>query len=180
MAKIAFSKLKCSIDNSVKIINFNQETIEIKKYLSITDKLKLMGNVIIKAHEEDENYSNPIKVKIFTELEMVEAYTNISFSDSQKKNIAKTYDCLVSSGLLQLILDNIEKDEYNLIVNGIEKSIKSVYEYYNGIFGVLDSIKNGYNVINSEEDLNTLQLALTEIKESTLMKEILPLIGQDS
>lgn len=156
MAKIAFSKLKCKIDDSVKQVKLNDEvTIEVKQYLPVQEKLALIGRVIMQAHEQDENYSNPVKVDVFRELEIVFAYTNISFTDKQKEDLPKLYDMLVCSGVLKVIKDAIPSDEISDIVFGIEDSIEAVYKYQNSVLGVLDTIKTDYK--NMDLDINKLR-----------------------
>jgi hypothetical protein len=56
---------------------------------------------IINQSLDDNGYYNPIRVKIFTVLEVVFAYTNLSFTAKQKENIFKLYDQLVSTGIFQ-------------------------------------------------------------------------------
>ena len=156
MAKVSFTKLKCKIDDSVKQVKLNDEiTIEVKQYLPVQEKLALIGRVITQAHEQDENYSNPVKVEVFRELEMVYTYTNISFTDKQKEEPAKLYDLLVCSGVLKAIKDAIPSDEKSNIVFGIEDSVEAVYKYQNSILGVLDTIKTDYK--NMDLDINKLR-----------------------
>ena len=42
MAKVAFSKLGLKINNDVKTVVFNEQTIEVKQYLPIEEKLNLI------------------------------------------------------------------------------------------------------------------------------------------
>ena len=120
MAKVSFTKLKCKVETSITHVEWEGETIEVKQYLPIQEKLALIGRVITQAHEQDENYSNPVKVDVFRELEMIFAYTNISFTDKQKEDLPKLYDMIYCSGLLKTIKDAIPDDEKNDILFGIE------------------------------------------------------------
>ena len=169
MAKVSFTKLKCKIDDSVKQVKLNDEvTIEVKQYLPVQEKLALIGSVIMQAHEQDENYSNPVKVDVFRELETVYAYTNISFTDKQKEDPAKLYDLLVCSGVLKAIKDNIPADEINDIVFGIEDSVEAVYKYQNSVLGVLDTIKSDYK---------NMDLDISKLRENIADPELLDLIN---
>jgi hypothetical protein len=40
-----------------------------------------MGRVVELAHEQDCNFSNPVKSAVIRDLEVVFAYTNLSFTD---------------------------------------------------------------------------------------------------
>lgn len=175
MAKISFTKLRCKVETSIAHVEWEGETIEVKQYLPIQEKLALIGRVITQAHEQDENYSNPVKVDVFRELEMVFAYTNISFTDKQKEDLPKLYDIIYCSGLLKAIKDAIPSDEISDIVFGIEDSIEAVYKYQNSVLGILDTVKTDYS--NVEMDVDKLQDTVKNLSNSPLIKEIVPLLG---
>lgn len=176
MAKVAFSKLKCKINDSIKEVKLNDEiTIEVKQYLPIQEKLALIGRVVELAHEQDANYSNPVKASVYKDLEIVFAYTNLTFTDKQKEESAKLYDLLLSSGYLKTILDNIPCEEYCAIGNGVHDSIKSVYAYQNSALGILDALKTDYSALNLDIDAMRSKLQAPEFAD--LLKEIGPLLG---
>lgn len=175
MAKIPFTKLKCKTNEEIKTISFNDEVIEIKQYLPIQDKLGLIGRVVEFAHEQDHNYSNPVKADVFRDLEIVFNYTNISFTDKQKEDVAKLYDQMYSSGLLNAIMAAIPAEERNDIGVGVYDSIESVYKYQNSALGILDGIKSGYN--QTEFDVAKLQETVKDLADSPLVKDIMPLLG---
>lgn len=175
MAKVPFTKLKCKINDSVSHIEFNGEIIEVKQYLSVQEKLKLIGDVVMQAHEQDENYSNPVKADVFTDLEIVFAYTNISFTDKQKEDLPKLYDTLKSSGLLKLIIDAIPGEEYCSIWAGIENSIEAIYKYQNSVLGVLDTIKEDY--ANMDLNVNEITSKLDNPETFGMVKDIVKYFG---
>jgi hypothetical protein len=115
MAKVAFSKLKCKINEEVKVIDFNGEKIEVKQYLPLSDKLNLITKIIELAHEDNYNYSNPIKIDTYTNIEILFAYTNISFTDKIRNDIEKLYDSCASSGLFEKVFDAIPENELVMI-----------------------------------------------------------------
>ena len=77
MARIPFTKLKCKINTNEIPVQIGEETIAVKQYLPIQEKLELIGKVVMQAHEQDENYSNPVKAGVYRDLEVIFAYTNI-------------------------------------------------------------------------------------------------------
>ena len=87
MAKIAFSKFGLKPNSEVKTINWGGQDIEVIQYLPIQKKLGLIGRVISQAHEQDANYSNPVKIEVYTALETIFEYTNITFTEKQKEDI---------------------------------------------------------------------------------------------
>ena len=82
---------------------------------------------------------------------------------------------LYSSGIIKTIIENIPEDEYMEIVWGIKDSVEAIYKYQNSALGILDGIKNNYN--ETSFDVEKLQEALKEISDSSLVKEIMPLLG---
>lgn len=147
MAKLAFSKLGLKNNNQVINIYYNEQIIEVKQYISVNDKLKLISDVINKSIDE-HSFSNPVKVTVFTALGIIEYYTNISFTDKQKEDPVKLYDLFQSNGLLKQILDAIPHDEFEELNNGVWESVEAIYTYRNSIMGILDNVSADYDNVN--------------------------------
>lgn len=176
MAKVAFSKFGLKPNSEIKTITWGGQDIEVIQYLPVQKKLALIGRVISQAHEQDANYSNPVKIDVFTSLEIVFEYTNITFTDKQKEDIPKLYDIIFSSGLLNAVIDAIPMDEYDIILTGVSDSIEAIYKYQNSALGILELLKGDMESIENI-DVEGMKKALTEIADSNLMKEIVPLLG---
>lgn len=170
MAKVPFTKLKCKVNTDEVPIQIGEETIAVKQYLPIQEKLGLIGRVIELAHMQDENYSNPVKASVFRDLEVVFAYTNITFTDKQKEDPAKLYDLLYSTGIIDTVIDNIPEDEYVSIVVGVNESIEAVYKYQNSALGILNGIKNNYKDL--EFDIEDIEKTITSLADSPVLKSI--------
>ena len=175
MAKVPFTKLKCKINENTVPVQIGEETIAVKQYLPIQEKLELIGKVVMAAHEQDENYSNPVKAGVYQDLEVIFAYTNISFTDKQKEDLPKLYDMLYSSGVIAEILKNIPEDEYMQIVSGVRDSIEAIYKYQNSALGILDTIKADYS--NLEYDANSIKASLGDPENLSLLKDVLTKLG---
>ena len=147
MAKLAFSKLGLKVNNEITYIHFNDQVIEVKQYISVNDKLKLISDVINKSVDE-HSFCNPVKVNVFAALGIIEYYTNISFTDKQKEDPVKLYDLFQSNGLIQKICDVIPKEEFDELMNGIWDSTEAIYTYRNSIMGILDNVSNDYDNVN--------------------------------
>ena len=175
MAKVPFTKLKCKINEDTIPIQIGEETIAVKQYLPIQEKLALISRVADYAHTQDANYSNPVKATVLRDLEIVYSYTNITFTDKQKEDIPKLYDMLYSCGALDKIIAAIPEKEYNIICKGIRDSIEAIYQYLNSIVGVIDTITKAQE--NATVDINTVQEGLEKLQNSPIIKDVLPLIG---
>ena len=110
MAKLAFSKLGLKLNNQVTNIYYNEQEIEVKQYISVNDKLKLISDIINNTIDE-HSFCNPVQVKVFLALGIIEYYTNINFTDKQKEDPAKLFDLITSSNLWDLIVTNLNTNE---------------------------------------------------------------------
>ena len=174
MAKVSFTKLGLTKNQDVEIIDWNGQNIEVKQYLPVQDKLILITNIINNAHDE-KNYSNPVKVDIFTALEILYFYTNINFTDKQKEDPTKLFDLVVSSGLFDAVKCKMDVTEYNQLINAINKSIKAIYDYQNSILGILDTIKEDYSNLNF--NATEIQSKLADPENMEFLKGILSKLG---
>lgn len=174
MAKIGFTKLSLKRKNEVKTITINNNQIEIKQYLPVNDKLDLIARVINGAHDQN-NFPNPIKIEVIGTLEMIMAYTNISFTEKQKEDIPKLYDLLEENGVIKDIISQIPEDEYNFIIDGINKTVDAVYTYNNSVLGILESVAQDYS--NLDFDVEKIQQAMSNPENLELLKDVLTKLG---
>ena len=176
MAKVSFSKLGLTKNTDIKNFEYNGQNIEVKQYLPINDKASLVASILNYTLNNGENrFPNPLQVEVFTLLQVIEKYTNITFTDKQKEDPAKLYDLITSSGLWNVIMDNLNMDDYHLLLKHIDKSIKSYYEYHNSIFGILDSINNDYSNLNL--DATEIQKKLADPDNLSLVRDVLTKLG---
>ena len=176
MAKIAFTKLGLTkaAESAVKFTEINGQPIEVKQYLPINDKLNLIAKVLNQS-ADDNNFANPIKLDVFTSLEIVFAYTNISFTEKQKEDLVKLYDLLESNNIFNIIIAEIPQTEYRAIVDGVEECANAVYTYKNSVLGLLDSISQDYSTL----DFNAaeIQKKLSDPENMALLKDVLAKLG---
>lgn len=172
MAKIAFTKLGLTkaAESATKTVEINGQPIEVKQYLPINEKLVLIGNVLNQSADEN-NFANPIKLDVFTSLEIVFAYTNISFTEKQKEDLIKLYDLLESNNIFNQIIAAIPEAEYASIIDGVEECAQAVYTYRNSVMGVLDVIGQDYS--NLEFDINRLREKMASPEDLKLLKDIM-------
>ena len=175
MAKLPFTKLGLKKNQEIKTLTWNEQAVEIKQYLPMQEKLQLMSKVINLSHDKDSNYSNPIKVDIYTKLNIIENYTNITFTDKQKEDVCKLYDLFKESGLIEEIFNVIPEQEIMEIENSIKKAIKSIYAYQNSVMGILDNVSSDYSNLNL--DALNIQEALGDPNNLTLLKQIIDKLG---
>ncbi len=174
MAKIAFTKFGCKLNKDVKVVKFNDQEIEVRQYLPVDEKLALIGKIINNS-AEDAKFYNIGKITVFTTVEMVCTYTNISFTEKQKEDVCKLYDVIVSSGLYDVIFEAIPEDEYDWILETTMNSIESIYQYQNSILGILDAVSQDYSNLNL--DAGVLQQQMGNPENLELLKGIMTRLG---
>ena len=174
MAKVSFAKLGIKTDSSIEKIQFGEHTIEVKKYLPMQEKMEMISNIINLSADENKFY-NPMKLDVFTALEIMDNYTNISFTEKQKEDPAKLYDQLTSSGLYNKVLDVITPEEWYYINNTLTETVQSIYSYQNSVMGILDTISQDYS--NLKFDAEDIEQTLKDPGTMTLLKEVLTKLG---
>jgi prolyl-tRNA synthetase len=112
MAKIPFSKLNLKPNTEISNVSWiddkGVETVfEVKHCLPIKEKMELVSNIVNQSID-DNGFYNPMRVKIFTCLEIVYAYTNLTFTAKQKEDVFKLYDLLTHNGLYLRIIQDIK------------------------------------------------------------------------
>ena len=174
MAKLAFSKLGLKVNNQVININYNEQNIEVKQYISVNDKLKLISEVINNTINE-HSFCNPVKVQVYLALGILDYYTNISFTEKQREDPVKLYDNFQSTKLLHQICDAIPEDELMDLTNGMWDSINSIYTYNNSAMGVIENIGSNYKDMNL--DVEEIQQKLANGENVEFLKEVLDKLG---
>lgn len=174
MSKVSFTKLGLTKNTQVGSFEWNGQTIEVKAYLPIQEKLDLIATVINNCQDEN-NFINEGKMSLFMSLEMVYRYTNISFTEKQKSDPTKLYDLLAGSGFFDDMFTVMPQSEYKCIITWLSNTVKSFYDYRNSVYGILDAIKADYSntSLNIQEILNSL----SNSEELGLIKEISPLLN---
>lgn len=174
MSKIAFTKLGLKKLDNVKVISINNVQIEVKQYLPINEKLLLISRVINSAADENK-FMNPVKLDLFGHLELMYAYTNITFTDKQKEDVGKLFDLLSENGVLTAVSDVIPESELDYIWGGINECAEAIYTYNNSVMGVLDNVSENYNELN----LDTTDIAekLSNPDNLTLVRDVLTKLG---
>lgn len=174
MAKIPFTKLGLTKNTEVASFEWNGQTVEVKQYLPIQEKMDLIATVLNNC-QDDNNFINEAKMALFMDLEIAYRYTNINFTEKQKEDPAKLYDLLAGSGLFDDIFTVLPQREYKSIVMWLGKTAEHIYNYRNSIYGILDAMNTDYS--NLELDAETLKEKIADPNSLTLLKDVLTKLG---
>ena len=174
MAKVSFTKLGLKKKEEIKNITINDQVIEVKQYLPISDKINIITNVIEKS-ADDNNFANPVKVEVFANLEIMYAYTNISFTDKQKGDPTKLYDLLEENGIIAEVIAAIPENEYALLLGWIDETIEAFYTYRNSVMGIMEQISEDYS--NLSLNATEIQQKLADPQNLELLKNVMTKLG---
>lgn len=174
MAKVAFTKLGLKVNQEIKQITINEQTIEIKQYLPINDKLLLITEALNSSSGGD-NYINWIKYDMFMDLGIVEKYTNISFTEKQKEDFLKLYDILNGNGVIAAVVAAIPECEIKELKEGARRIAKEIYDYKTSALGILEAISTDYSSLNF--DVAEIQSKLADPENLELLKGIMTKLG---
>ena len=174
MAKVSLNSITPikKID-SVKI-KIGEQEIEVLQYLPINDKLALAERVL-NMTLDDTGFLNPVRLEVYTYLEIIRTYTNISITDKMMENAPKTYDLLEMNNILVIIVNAIPEEEYNALIGMIEDSAEHTVKYLTSFVGMMKTISQDYDAtkMNVDEIMNTLD----NPEKIGLVKDILDKIG---
>lgn len=179
MAKVSFAKLGLKVDNNVKTIEWlsgDKEitTIEVKQYLPIEEKLVVISNIINNSIDENDFY-NPVRLEIFTTLEILYAYTNLNITSKMKEDPFKLYDVVLSSGLYDKVLEAMPTDEFDRIDVSAHATIRNIYNYKNSAMGILENITSDYGNLSLEA--SELQKTIANPENLALLKDVMGKLG---
>lgn len=174
MAKIAFTKLGLTKNTEVKTFTWNDQTIEVKQYLPVNDKLEMCSRIINYSIDDNIKYYNPGKVAVFQCIEVILAYTNISVTEKQREDPSKLFD-LLNNGFVEEVYKYIPANEINVITAIVDATIEAIYKYQNSVLGILETVQTDY----SELDLNAqnIQQALSKGEGVEFLKDVMTKLG---
>lgn len=175
MAKIGFGSLKITkVDDRVNTFTFNEKEIEVKRYLPFSDKLALIGNAINLA-ADGNRFANPMKIDMYLDLEIMFAYTNITFTDKQKEDLIKLYDMLASAGFFEAMYSVIAEDEASTIHYNAARIAENMYGQMNSVYGIMENIVSDYAEVDMEA--TNIQEKLANPENLTLLKNVMTKLG---
>ena len=139
MAEISLDSLQLQVDEGVETFQRNNQVIEVKHYLSAEEKDNLLQATIQAASAG--TIFNPFALDVYFHLYLVIYYTNITFTEEEMSDLPKLYDILESSGMIDMILQHIDLEEYKTLRAYIDELSKIVIEYNTSIAKVINTIE---------------------------------------
>lgn len=175
MAKVSLTKLNKIKSLEPIDIKIGEETISVVQYLPIEKKIVIMQNIIEQAGNNEEGFYNIVKLTVFYTIEMLRAYTNISFTEKQLEDPQKLYDIIILNKIWDTIKQSIPEDEVNYIWENTCTLAREITSYNHSALGILTTITRDYK--NVEMEATEIEQSLSNPENLALLKDILAKLG---
>jgi hypothetical protein len=132
-----------------KVVQYKNEDIFIKQYLPSTEKYGLIY-ICLMSLNLNKQPLNPLVAEILFDTKIVEYYTNIIFDENM--DMFKTYDILQMENLIDLVIENIPKEEYEEMQRLYELSIERTIVHNSSLNNILGRLVESLNMDTEEID----------------------------
>lgn len=172
--KPTYHKLGLKVDVHKGELTYNDQIVEVKDYLPIEDKMKMIADIILES-KDDNPFMNVGKMNAYLYIYILYNYTNLVFTEKQKEDPGKIYDSIVTTGFLSEVLKLIPKDEIDFIKYLLNSQVEEIYKYDNSIRGMLQDVMTDYS--NLSLDATTIQKKLQDPNNLALLKGVMNELG---
>lgn len=152
MTKIPFNKLGLKLIDERESFKYNDLEIEVRKYLPLQDKINMIQFIISHTLDENTGCFSPTRIEPYYSIAICKWYTNITFTEKQIENIAKTYDLLEENGFIAEILDHIPKEEKEFMESLVNNTIKDISRYNSSAAGIINTMSSSSGDLNQQID----------------------------
>ena len=157
-----YKDLNLKVKNQAETISIQGQDINVFQYLPVRDKNDLVQ--IALQNSRENGVINEIKLEIYFNIYIVYFYTDLIFSDEEKADPGQLYDELQSNGILTRILGAMNQDEYNNLIDYLEKMRTAQDAYENSAAGIIKILSQDLpkNAAEAAELLKNVDLSKYE------------------
>ena len=130
-----YKDLNLKVKDQIETISIQGQDINVFQYLPVRDKNDLVQ--IALQNSRENGVINEIKLEIYFNIYIVYFYTDLVFSEEEKADPGQLYDELQSNGILTRILGAMNQDEYNNLVDYLERMRAAQDTYETSTAGVI-------------------------------------------
>ena len=131
-ATISYKDFEADIkarDEEVRTVHWIGQDIEIKRRLSLMEVLYFVENVVDVCYQEEDGvfiYKPEVQAYAIKHT-LVSLYTNIDLSEEDDNDFS-VYDFITKSDIIDVIMNNIDFEQYNEMIQAIASKIKFINE----------------------------------------------------
>ena len=175
MSKVSFGSLNIKkVSEETVSFSFGEKEIEVKQYLPLNEKLLVISNAINNA-ADGNRFMNDMKLEACLDLEIMFAYTNITFTEKQREDLAKLYDILASNGFFERMYGAMNEVEYRQLRVNAARIAEHMYEQMNSVYGIMENISRDYEHMGEESE--KIQKNLSDPNNLAFLKEVMTKMG---
>lgn len=175
MSKVSFGSLNIKkVNEGTVSFFFGEKEIEVKQYLPLNEKLLVISNAINNA-ADGNRFMNDMKLEACLDLEIMFAYTNITFTEKQKEDLAKLYDILASNGFFEHMYDAMNEAEYRQLHVNAARIAEHMYAQMNSVYGIMENISRDYEHMGEESE--KIQKNLSDPSNLAFLKDVMTKMG---
>lgn len=175
MAKISFTKLNKIKSLPIVEISIDDQKVLVEQYLPLEEKVNLITSVIEQSGNGEEGFFNIVKLEAYYIIEMIRAYTNISFTEKQLEDTTKLYDAIRLNDIWAAVADAIPGTEREYIWSNIMALAREITTYNNSVLGVLKAISSDRDGLNF--DVQEIMNNLNDPEALKLLKGMVDMTG---
>ena len=175
MAKVNFTKLNKIKSLPVVEISIDDQKVLVEQYLPLEEKVNLITSVIEQSGNGEEGFFNIVKLDAYYIIEMIKAYTNISFTEKQLEDTTKLYDAIRLNDVWAAVEDAIPDNEKGYIWNNILALAREITTYNNSVLGVLKTVTEERDALNF--DVTETMNQIRDPESLSLLKSMLDQTG---
>jgi hypothetical protein len=127
---------------------FGENEIKVKQYLPIEQKASIV-NIATRGAVVDGIVSR-VLMDAYLHLLIVENYSDLEFSDEDKDDLLGTFDKLQSTGLVDLVIENLPQAEYEYLFNETNIHADNLNKFYASFGLATQSMQNLGDIFNPE------------------------------
>jgi hypothetical protein len=116
-----------------------------------------------------------VKLEAYYIIEMIRAYTNISFTEKQLEDTPKLYDAIHLNDIWTTVADAIPATEREYIWSNIMALAREITTYNNSVLGVLKAISSDRDALNF--DVTEIMNQINDPNALALLKGMVDMTG---
>lgn len=149
----------------IKTIQVGNAEIQVKTAIPYEDLFDMIQWSINYIADDRPFVSEPIR-RLVSDLAFIKYYTNVDTSfvgddTIRMVDVYADYDMIKQSGLMQQVLDIVNKEQMKFYYEGLNKTLESITTYKNSAVGIMDNL-----VANANQDVDTMQKMMDVVSDT--------------
>ena len=141
--------------------------VEVRAYLSIDEKAKLISWVISRSLDERTATISPVRFETYFALAVVQNYADIEYNAENENDYGKIYDLLETNHIIDQVISAIPADEFEFLKSLAIDTAEDVERYSMSFLGMVNVMSS--NAIELDKQL---QNVLSKIKNAEGLEQL--------